>query len=77
MSRTTDLDQLSQPKNFTVKYVQQTPHPKAQCPSVGECQGGEAGVGGGSPLIEAGDGDGRQDREFTEGKLASGITFEM
>jgi len=33
---------------------------KAQCPSVGECQGGEAkGVGGGcgSTLIEAGGGE--------------------
>ena len=29
---------------------------KAQCPNIGECQGREVGVGGGSNLIEAGEG---------------------
>ena len=41
---------------------------KALCPSVGECQGQEAGVGG---LVEAGGGG------FSEGKPGKGITFEM
>jgi len=45
-------------------------------PSEGECQGRKAGVGvWGRTLIEAG--KGRWDREFPEGKLGKGITFEM
>ena len=46
---------------------------KALCPSVGECQGQEAGVGGlGSR------GGGREwGREISEGKSGKGITFEM
>jgi hypothetical protein len=47
---------------------------KARCPSVGECQDREVGVGE-STLIEAG--DRRWDREFGEGKLGKGITIEM
>jgi hypothetical protein len=50
---------------------------KALCPSVGECQGQEAGVGG---LVSKG----RGERIgfflfffFPEGKLKRGITFEM
>jgi hypothetical protein len=42
---------------------------KAQCPSVGECQGQEAGVGG---LMSRGGG-----RGFSERKPGKGITFEM
>ena len=53
---------------------------KAQCSSVGECEGGEAGVGGWvggweNTLIEAG-GEGC-DREFLEGKPGKGRTFKM
>ena len=44
---------------------------KALCPSVGECQGREAGVGG---LVSRGNG---RDRGFSEGKPRKGITFEM
>jgi hypothetical protein len=43
---------------------------KVLCPSVGECQGQEAGVGG---LVSKGAGD----REFLEGKPGKGITFKM
>ena len=40
------------------------------CPSMGKCQGQEAGVGGlGSR--------GRRDRGFSEGKPGMGITFAM
>jgi hypothetical protein len=42
------------------------------CPSTGECQGQEAGVGG---LGSRGRSEG--DRGFSEGKLGKGITFEM
>jgi hypothetical protein len=45
---------------------------KVLCPSVGECQGQEAGVGG---LGSRGRGGGN--RGFSEGKLGKGITFEM
>ena len=50
---------------------------KAQCPSVGECQGREVGVGRwvGSTLIEAGGGGWYMG--FLEGKPRKGITFEM
>jgi hypothetical protein len=42
------------------------------CPSIGECLGQEAGVGGlGSRGKEEGD------RGFSEGKLGKGTTFEM
>ena len=44
---------------------------KVLCPSIGECQGQEAGVGG---LVSRGSED---DRGFLEGKLGKGITFEM
>jgi hypothetical protein len=45
---------------------------KAQCPSVGECQDREAGVGG---LVSRGmEG---WDRGFSEGKSGKGIAFEM
>ena len=44
---------------------------KALCPSVGECQGQEVGVGG---LGSRGRGG---DRGFTEGNRGKGITFEM
>jgi hypothetical protein len=40
---------------------------KTRCPSVGECQGGEAGVGGWGDEIGG----------FQGGKLGKGITFEM
>ena len=42
---------------------------KVLCPSTGECQGQEVGVGG---LGSRGG-----DRGFSEGKLGKGITFEM
>jgi hypothetical protein len=45
---------------------------KVLCPSVGECQGQEEGVGG---LGNRGRGGG--DRGFSEGKLGKGITFEL
>jgi hypothetical protein len=49
---------------------------KAQCASTGECQSGEAGVGGwGSTLIEAGVGGWH--RGFLEGKPEKRITLEM
>ena len=44
---------------------------KVLCPSIGECLGQEAGVGG------MGSGEGGEDRGFLEGKLGKGITFEM
>ena len=48
---------------------------KAQCSSVGECQGGESGVvGKGSTFIEMGRGNGMG---FPEGKMVKGRTFEM
>jgi hypothetical protein len=40
---------------------------KLICPSIGECQGQEAGMGG---LVS-------RNRGFSEGKLGKGITFEM
>ena len=43
---------------------------KVLCPSIGECQGQEAGVG---ELGSSGGGD----RGFSERKLGKGITFEM
>ena len=52
---------------------------KAPCPSVGECQGGEAG---GSGWVDGGASSQKQ-REggwykgFPEGKPEKGITFEM
>ena len=45
---------------------------KILCPSIGECQGQEVGVGG---LVSRGRGKG--DRGFSEGKLGKGIAFEM
>ena len=45
---------------------------KAQCPSVGECQGREAGVG---ELVSRGSGEGIG--VFLERKLGKGIAFEM
>jgi hypothetical protein len=43
---------------------------KARCPSIGECQGGKAGVSGWeSTLIEAGG--------FLEAKQGKRITFEI
>ena len=47
---------------------------KALCPSVGECQDQEAGVGG---LVSRGSGEGIGRRCFLEGKPGKGITFEM
>jgi hypothetical protein len=47
---------------------------KALCPSVGECQGQEAGVGG---LMSKGRGEGIQGEGFSEGEPGKGITFEM
>jgi hypothetical protein len=45
---------------------------KVLCPSIGKCQGQEAGVGGlGSR------GRGERIGGFSEGKLGKGITFEM
>jgi hypothetical protein len=44
---------------------------KVLCPSIWECLGQEAGVGG---LVSRGRGE---DRGFLEGKLGKGITFEM
>ena len=44
---------------------------KALRPSVGECQGQEAGVGGLGSREWGGDGG------FLEGRLGKGITFEM
>jgi hypothetical protein len=43
---------------------------KALCPSVGECQGQEVGVGG---LVSRGRGNSR----ISEGKSGKGITFEI
>ena len=43
---------------------------KVLYPSIGECQGQEAGVGG------LGSREGGH-RRFSEGKLGKGITFEM
>jgi hypothetical protein len=44
---------------------------KLLCPTIGECQGQESGVGGlGSRGRRGGD------RGFSEGKLGKGITFE-
>ena len=45
---------------------------KVLCPSIGECQGQEAGVGG---LVSRERSEGN--RGFSEGKLGKGITFEM
>ena len=45
---------------------------KVLCPSIGECQGQEVGMGG---LIGREMGEGRVD--FLEGKLGKGIKFEM
>jgi hypothetical protein len=47
---------------------------KVLCPSIGECQGQEAGVGG---LVSRGRGEGGGDRGFSGGKLGKRITFEM
>jgi hypothetical protein len=45
---------------------------KVLCPSMGECQGQEVGVGGlGSRGRQEGD------RRFSERKLGKGIAFEM
>jgi hypothetical protein len=45
---------------------------KVLCPSIGECQGQEVGVGGlGSRRRQEGI------RGFSEGKLGKGLTFEM
>jgi hypothetical protein len=45
---------------------------KVLCPSIGECQGQEVGVGGWGSRRRWG-----ADRGFLEGKLGKGITFEM
>jgi hypothetical protein len=45
---------------------------KVLCPSIGECQGQEAGVGG---LGSRGRGGG--DKGYLERKLVKGIIFEM
>jgi hypothetical protein len=47
---------------------------KAQCPSVVECQGQEAGVGG---LVSRGKGKGTGGGCFLEWKPGKGIIFEM
>ena len=47
---------------------------KVLCPSVGECQGQEVGVG---ELVSRVRGEGRGDKGFSEGKLEKGITFKM
>ena len=48
---------------------------KALSPSVGECQGQEAGVGG---LVSGGEqGQGVGEGYFLEGKPGKGIMFEM
>jgi hypothetical protein len=47
---------------------------KALCPSVRECQGQEAGVGG---LVSRGSGDRIGGGCFLEGKPGKGVTFEM
>jgi hypothetical protein len=44
---------------------------KILCPSIGDCQGQEAGVGG---LLSKG---GWRDSGFSEGKPGKGIIFEM
>jgi hypothetical protein len=52
-------------------------HVKAPCPSVGECQGREVGVGGwvgGGTLSWKQEG---WDRGFPGGKPGKGMTFEM
>jgi hypothetical protein len=43
---------------------------KVLCPSIGECQGQDMGVGG---LVKRRGGD----RGFSEGKPGKGVTFEM
>ena len=45
---------------------------KVLCPSIGECQGQEAGSG----WVEE-QGEGREDREFSEGKLGKGIAYKI
>jgi hypothetical protein len=45
---------------------------KVLCPSIEECLGQKAGVGG---LVRRGQGG--EDRGFSEGKPGKGITFEM
>jgi hypothetical protein len=49
---------------------------KVLCPSIGECQGQAAGVGG-LGIGRWGVGEERVDRGFSEGKLGKGLTFEM
>jgi hypothetical protein len=49
---------------------------KAQCPIVGECQGGEAGVGGCVREYPHRSRAGRY-RGFVEGKPRKGIIFEI
>jgi hypothetical protein len=44
---------------------------KVLCPSIGECKGQEAGVGG---LVSRGKGEGQG---IFSGKTGKGITFEM
>jgi hypothetical protein len=50
---------------------------KARCPSVGECQGGEAGVGGWVKEHVTKAGRKGWDRGFVEGKWEKRITFEL
>jgi len=50
---------------------------KAQCPSIGECLGREARVGGWDEEHFREAGGGVWDREFLKGKLGKGIMFEM
>jgi hypothetical protein len=50
---------------------------KAQCPSVGECQGREAGVGRWEGEHHHRSREGGLNGGFLEGKPGKGITFEM
>ena len=49
---------------------------KVLCPSIGECQSSEVGVGGWMGGLGS-RGRWRGDWRFSEGKLGKGITFEM
>jgi hypothetical protein len=45
---------------------------KVLCPSIGECHGQEAGVGGFGSKLRQG-----VDRGFSKKKLGKGVTFEL